>query len=109
MITDNAHQSMFLVYDTGVVVIGAPPGYPAHIPEAIATVSGKPTTHIIYSHSHVDHIAGTKDLGGRPVIIAHDETLRLPTRAADPNRPLPTVTFSDRYTLRLGNQTLELS
>jgi glyoxylase-like metal-dependent hydrolase (beta-lactamase superfamily II) len=109
MITDNAYQSMFLVYDTGVVVIDAPPGYAAHIPEAIAKVSNKPITHIIYSHSHVDHIAGAKGLGGHPVIIAHEETSRLLKRAADPNRPLPTVTFSDGYTLRVGKQTLELS
>lgn len=109
MITDNAYQSMFLVYDRGVVVIDAPPGYAAHIPQAIAEVSDKPITHIIYSHSHIDHIGGAKALGGRPVIIAQDETLRLLKRAADPNRPLPTVTFSDKYTLRVGNQVLELS
>jgi len=30
-------------------------------------------------------------------------------RAADPNRPLPSITFSDKYTLRVGTQTLELS
>lgn len=109
MITDNAYQSMFLVYDRGVVVIDAPPGYAAHIPQAIAEVSDKPITHIIYSHSHIDHIGGAKPLGGRPVIIAHEETLRLLKRAADPNRPLPTVTFSDKYTLRVGSQVLELS
>src|SRR5829696_3942199 len=109
MVTDNAYQSMFLVYDRGVVVVDAPPPYAAHIPQAIAEVSNKPVTHIVYSHSHSDHIGGTKSLGGRPVIIAHDETLRLLKRAADPNRPLPTVTFSDRYTLRVGNKVLELS
>jgi glyoxylase-like metal-dependent hydrolase (beta-lactamase superfamily II) len=109
MITDNAYQSMFLVYDRGVVVIDAPPGYAAHIPQAIAEVSDKPITHIIYSHSHIDHIGGAKALGGNPVIIAQEETLRLLKRSADPNRPLPTVTFSDKYTLRVGNQVLELS
>src|SRR5215213_4740651 len=109
MVTDNAYQSMFLVYDRGVVVIDAPPPYAAHIPRAIAEVSNKPVTHIVYSHSHSDHIGGAKSLGGRPVIIAQEETLRLLKRAADPNRPLPTVTFSDRYTLRVGNKVLELS
>jgi glyoxylase-like metal-dependent hydrolase (beta-lactamase superfamily II) len=109
MITDNAYQSMLLVYDRGVVVIDAPPAYAAHIPRAIAEVSNKPVTHVVYSHSHSDHIGGAKSLGGRPVIIAHDETLRLLKRAADPNRPLPTATFSDRYTLRVGNKVLELS
>jgi glyoxylase-like metal-dependent hydrolase (beta-lactamase superfamily II) len=109
MITDNAYQSMFLVYDRGVVVIDAPPSYAVRIPQAIAEVTDKPITHVVYSHSHIDHIGGTKSLGGRPVIVAHDETLRLLKRAADPNRPLPTITFSDKYTLRAGKKTLEFS
>jgi len=36
MITDNAIQSMFLVYDGGVVVIDAPQNLAAFIPKAIA-------------------------------------------------------------------------
>ncbi|MGH8602548.1 MAG: MBL fold metallo-hydrolase [Gammaproteobacteria bacterium] len=98
MVTDNVYQSMFLVYERGVVVIDAPPRYAAHIPQAIAEVSDKPITHIIYSHFHEDHIGGTKSLGGHPVIIAQEETVRLLQRSADPNRPLPTVTFADKYT-----------
>ncbi len=109
MVTDNAYQSMFLVYDRGVVVVDAPPSYAASIPKAVAEVTDRPITHIVYSHSHIDHIGGAKALGGHPVIIAHDETARLLARAADPNRPLPTVTFSDRYTLRVGGRVLELS
>jgi glyoxylase-like metal-dependent hydrolase (beta-lactamase superfamily II) len=109
MITDNVYQSMVLVYDEGVVVIDAPPSFAQHIPAAIAEVTAKPITHVIYSHAHIDHIGGTKSLGGRPVIVAHDETKRLLARAQDPNRPLPTVTFSDRYMLRVGTQLLELS
>ncbi len=42
------------------------------------------------------------------VIIAQHETLRLLAEAADSKRPLPTVTFDETYTLRVGNQTLEL-
>jgi glyoxylase-like metal-dependent hydrolase (beta-lactamase superfamily II) len=109
MITDNAIQSMFLVYDHGVVVVDAPQTLVAYIPRAIAEVTDKPTTHLIYSHSHADHIGGAKALGGHPIIIAQEETLRLLKRDADPNRPLPTVTFSDKYSLRVGNQVLELS
>lgn len=109
LVTDNAYQSMFLVYDRGVVVIDAPPSYAANIPAAVAEVTDKPITHVIYSHSHVDHIAGVNSLGGHPVIIAHQETKRLLARAADASRPLPTITFSDRYTLRVGKQVLELS
>jgi len=109
MITDNGYQSMLLTYEAGVVVIDAPPSYADHIPQAISEVSNKPITHIIYSHSHIDHIGGTKSLGGHPTIIAQEDTLRLLQRAADPNRPIPTVTFKDKYTLRVGSKVLELS
>jgi glyoxylase-like metal-dependent hydrolase (beta-lactamase superfamily II) len=109
MITDTVYQSMVLVYDEGVVVIDAPPSFAQHIPAAIAELTDNPITHVVYSHAHIDHIGGTKSLGGRPVIVAHDETKRLLTRAMDPNRPPPTVTFSDRDALRVGTQVLELS
>jgi glyoxylase-like metal-dependent hydrolase (beta-lactamase superfamily II) len=109
MITDNAYQSMFLVYDSGVVVVDAPPSYAIHIQGAIAEITDRPITHVIYSHSHSDHVGGTTKLGGNPIIIAHEETRRLLQSAADPNRPLPTVTFDDRYTLRVGKHVLELS
>lgn len=77
MITDNGYQSMFMVYETGVVVVDAPPGYSAHIRQAIAEVTNLPITHVVYSHAHRDHIGGVNDLGGHPIIIAQDETKRL--------------------------------
>jgi glyoxylase-like metal-dependent hydrolase (beta-lactamase superfamily II) len=109
LVTNNAYQSMFMVYESGVVVVDAPPLYSDHILQAIREVTDQPVTHLIYSHSHIDHIGGAKGLGGHPIIIAQEETKRLLERAGDPNRPLPTVTFRDRYTLKVGSQVLELS
>ena len=110
LITDNAIQSMFMVYDKGVVVADAPQAYAAKIPQAIAEVTSNPITHVIYSHSHADHIGGvTAVLGNKPVLIAQQETLRLLKRAADPARPLPTVTFADKYRLEVGGKVLELN
>ena len=109
LITDNAYQSMFMVYESGVVVIDAPPPYAAHIVPGIREVTDKPITHLIYSHSHSDHIAGANALGKVPTIIAQAETKRLLARDNDPQRPLPTVTFEDRYSLKVGSQVLELS
>lgn len=111
MITDNAYQSMFMVYENGVVVVDAPPPFAQHIPKAIAEVTNKSITHLIYSHSHIDHIGGAKSLNLRKstVIIAHEETKRLLLRANDPNRPGPTITFKDKYALKVGSQALELS
>lgn len=109
LVTDNSYQSTFMVYETGVVVVDAPPGYSKHIRAAIAEVTDRPITHVIYSHSHADHIGGVNDLGGRPIVIAQEETKRLLARDNDPARPLPSVTFKDGYTLKLGSQRLELS
>jgi glyoxylase-like metal-dependent hydrolase (beta-lactamase superfamily II) len=102
---------MFMVHETGVVVVDAPPPYAQLILKAIAEVTKKPVTHLIYSHAHIDHIGGTKslNLSKTTAIIAHEETKRLLDRARDPNRPIPTITFKDKYTLKAGSQTLELS
>jgi glyoxylase-like metal-dependent hydrolase (beta-lactamase superfamily II) len=113
MVTDNAYQSMFLVYEDGVVVIDAPPSYAAHIPAAIAEVTDKPITHLVYSHSHTDHIGGAGALIGTlaqaPIIIAQDETKRLLIWDNDPNRPIPTQTFASDFTLDVGSEELQLS
>lgn len=111
MVTDNIYQSMFMVYENGVVVVDAPPSFAKLITKAIAEVTKKTITHIVYSHAHIDHIGGTKLLNpDKPaIIIAHEETKRLLTRAADPDRPLPTVTFKDKYSLKAGSKILELS
>src|SRR6476661_5637395 len=69
------------------------PGAPA----AIKEISDKPITHVIYSHAHKDHIGGTRSLGGKPIIIAHEETAWRLKRDNDPDRPIPTVTFKDKY------------
>jgi glyoxylase-like metal-dependent hydrolase (beta-lactamase superfamily II) len=53
---------MFLVYDRGVVVVDVPQTLVAFLPKAIAEVTDKPITHVVYSHSHADHIGGTKTL-----------------------------------------------
>jgi glyoxylase-like metal-dependent hydrolase (beta-lactamase superfamily II) len=109
MITDNAYSSMFMVYEGGVIVIDAPPAYAKHLLGAIREITDKPITDVVYSHSHADHIAGVRELGGNPRIIAQEETKRLLAEANDPKRPLPTVTFKDRYALKRGTQILELS
>ena len=109
MISDNVYQSMFMVHATGVVVVDAPPSYATKILAGIREITEKPITHLVYSHSHIDHIGGAKELGAVPNIIAHAETKRLLERAKDPNRPAPTLTFQDRHTLKVGNGVLELS
>lgn len=111
MLTDNAIQCMFMVYENGVVLMDAPENLAPYIHKAIGEITTKPITHFIYSHHHADHVGGlgSLNLGSQTVIISHEETKRLLIRAKDPARPIPTVTFKDKYTLKVGSQKLELS
>ena len=111
MLTDNAIQCMFMVYEKGVVLMDAPENLAPYIHKAIAEITNKPITHFIYSHHHADHVGGTGSLklGNSAIIIGHEETKRLLIRANDPARPIPTITFKDKYTLNVGSETLELS
>jgi glyoxylase-like metal-dependent hydrolase (beta-lactamase superfamily II) len=109
MITDNIYQSLFLVHRNGVIVIDAPPSLAKHIRQAIAEVTDKPITHLIYSHSHKDHIGGARTLGFHGPIIAQELTRVALIEANDIDRPAPTIVFRSRYDLKVGGQILNLS
>src|SRR5207253_5517021 len=58
---------------------------------------------------HADH-AGASSVFGKDVVrIGHEETRRLLLRDSDPARPAPEETFSDRRTLRIGGERIELA
>ena len=120
-VTEGAYQVMFLTTGEGVIAVDAPPTIGEKYLQAIAEVTDEPITHVIYSHSHADHIAAASMFPANAVFIAHEETASQLARINDPNRrfpygafvggsdvPMPTITFTDRYTLEVGSQTLEL-
>jgi glyoxylase-like metal-dependent hydrolase (beta-lactamase superfamily II) len=112
-VTDSYYQAMFLTTREGVVLVDAPPTIGRNLLRAIDQVTaanGRPArvTHLVYSHSHADHI-GASGLFGKDVVrIGHRENLRLLRRANDPNRPVPTLTFDDHHVLEVGGQRLHL-
>ena len=107
-ITDGTYQVMFLTTGKGVIVVDAPPNLAQKYLKAIADVTNERVTHLIYSHAHGDHIGAASIFPKGIKIIAHRETAELLARAKDPNRPVPTITFTKSYTLRVGTQTLVL-
>jgi glyoxylase-like metal-dependent hydrolase (beta-lactamase superfamily II) len=112
-VTDSVYQAMFLTTRDGVVVVDAPPTIGHNLLRAIGSVThttGRPSkiTHLVYSHSHADHIGASSLLGTDVVRIGHRENRRLLLRDNDPNRPPPTVTFDDRYALEVGGEQLQL-
>jgi glyoxylase-like metal-dependent hydrolase (beta-lactamase superfamily II) len=96
-----------------VVLFDAPPSIGNNLRRAvdeIAAANGvsNTVTHLVYSHHHADHAAGSS-LFGDIVRVGHEETTRLLQRDNDPARPLPDVTFADRYTLEVGGERVELA
>jgi glyoxylase-like metal-dependent hydrolase (beta-lactamase superfamily II) len=107
-VSDGIYSCMFLSTGVGVIVVDAPQTIAPHLLAAIASVTSEPITHVVYSHHHADHIGGAGVLPKEATIIAQTSTAALLQREADPNRPVPTITFDDTYTLSVGTQTLIL-
>ena len=107
-VTDGAYNTIFLTTGEGVIVVDAPPSIGENYLNAIAEVTEEPITHVIYSHTHIDHIGAASIFPDDAIIISHkDVALELEQRN-DLNRPIPEVTFDDEYLLEVGNQSLEL-
>lgn len=113
-VTDGSYNAMFLVTDKGVVAVDAPPSIGKNYLKAIAEVTDKPVTYVIYSHAHIDHIGAAGIFPKNATFIAQQETAAELQRAKSVARnasmvpSIPTVTFSKNYTLQIGNQTLKL-
>jgi glyoxylase-like metal-dependent hydrolase (beta-lactamase superfamily II) len=113
-VTEGFSQAMFLTTPEGNIVVDVPPTIGHNLPRAIEEVARArrhPTrvTHLVYSHFHADHIGAASIFGDGVTRIAHRETKRLLKTARDANRPLPDVTFDDRYELHVGGERLVLS
>jgi glyoxylase-like metal-dependent hydrolase (beta-lactamase superfamily II) len=113
-LTDGAYQTMFMVTDKGVVAVDAPATIGNNYLKAIAEVTTKPVTYVIYSHAHIDHIGAAGIFPKNATFIAQQETAaelqsaKSVAKNASMVPPIPTVTFAKNYTLQIGNQTLKL-
>ena len=103
------YQAMFLTTGEGVIVVDAPQPLGEKYLQAIQEVTNEPITHMIYSHSHQDHTGAAGQIFPTDIeYIAHQDAADILIAENDPNRPIPTITFDDTYTLQIGNQLLEL-
>lgn len=113
-VSDGSYNTMFMVTDEGVIAIDAPPTLGPNYLKAIAEVTDKPTTHVIYSHAHMDHIGAARIFPENATFVAQQETASELQRAMNVATntsmvpPVPTETFSKNMTLKVGNQTLQL-
>ena len=112
VVSSNGYNAMFLVTGEGIIVIDAPPGIGDKIFKAISEVTNETITHLIYSHSHKDHIGAAYLIFKQQPeieIIAQNETAEILKMRNDPDRPIPTTTFVDNTNLTIGNKTIQLT
>jgi glyoxylase-like metal-dependent hydrolase (beta-lactamase superfamily II) len=107
-VSDGTYNAMFLVTSDGVMAIDAPPTLGPNYLKAIAEVTSQPISYLIYSHEHADHIGAAYLFPKGVRIVAQKETAEILALRKDPRRPVPTITFTATYTLKLGGQTLVL-
>jgi glyoxylase-like metal-dependent hydrolase (beta-lactamase superfamily II) len=111
MITEGAYESVFVTTGKGVVLFDAPPSFAQHIGEAVRERTSEPIVKLVYSHMHVDHIGGAGLIlkeNPKIEILAEEGTAEFLREMQDPHRPVPTRTFKDHETLRLGSLQAEM-
>ena len=108
-VVGSGYQTLFLATGEGVIAIDAPQPIGENYLQAIQETTDEPITHMIYSHSHPDHVGAAGQIFPANITyVAQDETAAALAEAQDPNRPVPNLTFDDSYTLTVGKQTVEL-
>src|SRR4029077_11546563 len=113
-VTDGVYQAAFLATPDGVVLFDTPPSIGHNLQRAIDEIArangvSNKVTHLVHTHHHADH-GGASSLFGKDVVrIGHEETRRLLLRDDDPARPAPEETFTDRRTLEIGGERIELA
>jgi len=111
VLTDGIYQSAFVTTGKGVILFDAPESYAQHIVKAVTEVTREPIVQLVYSHAHLDHIAGAGLLVKQVPkleILAEVDTAAFLREKKDPRRPIPTSTFKNQRTLKLGTMTVEL-
>jgi glyoxylase-like metal-dependent hydrolase (beta-lactamase superfamily II) len=113
-VTDGVYQSAFMTTNDGVVLFDAPPTIGGNLRRAVDEIAAENgvtnrVTHLVYSHHHDDHTGAASLFDGDVVRVGHEETRRLLRRDNNPARPVPEITFADRYTLEVGGERAELA
>jgi len=110
--TVSGNTSVF-VTAAGVVLVDTKlPGFGTGILEQVRSVTAKPITMIINTHTHVDHTGGNPELPRNVEHVAHVNTganmARMDLFKGANQSLLPTRTFSDRLSLMTGPDRIDL-
>ena len=110
---DGGNTAVFIKED-GVVLVDTKGGKTAQrILELVRTVTDKPITHILNTHTHNDHVGGNPFFPASVEIVAHANTaarMKEMAEFADPaaRHGLPDRIFRDRFTIFEGRDAIEM-
>ena len=114
VITGGGGNAAAFVTDDGVVVVDTKnPGWGGAILDKIRTVTDKPVSMIINTHTHGDHVGSNIDFSLPVEFVAHENTKsnmeRMdPFQSAAARRFLPGQTYDDRLTVLDGDDAIDL-
>jgi cyclase len=120
------NSAVFITANGVVVVDTKNPGWGAPLLEKIKSVTDKPVTTIINTHTHGDHVSGNVEFPATVEVVTHENTkanmelMRTPSGITpapgtpanifkdNGGRGMPKRTFNDRLTLGTGNDRIDL-
>lgn len=103
------HQSIFVTTPKGVIATDPISADAATwLIAKIKTLTDQPVRYVVYSHHHNDHITGGSVFADTALFISQAAARPKILEAADPQTPVPDVTFSDRMFIDLGGKRIEL-
>ena len=114
VITGGGGNTAAFVTDGGVVVVDTKnPRWGGAILDKIRTVTDKPVTMIINTHTHGDHVGSNIDFSLPIEFVAHANTKTnmekmAPFQSATGRRYLPSRTYEDRLSLLDGDDQIDL-
>lgn len=104
-----SHQAIFIVTSKGVIVTDPISAEAATWLKAeIKKLTDQPVRYVIYSHHHNDHITGGSIFAETVFFVSQQAARERLLKNADPDIPVPDLTFTDRMSIDLGGKHVEL-
>jgi len=114
VITGGGGNTAAYLAANGVVLVDTKlPYYGQQILDQMKSVTSKPVTHIINTHTHGDHVGSNDFFPATVEIVAQENTAALMAKMKNFAEPatkhgLPDRTFTDRLTVLSGNDAIDL-
>src|SRR5206468_2358873 len=113
MITGGGGNTAAFITDAGVVLVDTKlANWGQAILDKVKTVTSKPVTTIINTHTHGDHNGSNEFFGTTVEIVAHENTkanmLKMDAFKGDKSVFLPKKTYKDKLTVGKGKEEIDL-